>query len=46
MSDTRMNFASAPCTLRVRRHHERRCGMHLFTVELPEAKLPKLLSKV
>ena len=29
------------------RHHERRCsGMHLFTVEVPEAKLPKLLSKV
>jgi hypothetical protein len=27
--------------------HERRCsGMHLFTVEMPEAKLPKLLSKV
>jgi hypothetical protein len=35
----------SPCTLRVRRHHERRCGMHLFTVEVPEAKLPKLLRK-
>jgi hypothetical protein len=40
----RMDFASA-CALRVWRHHERRCsGMH-FTVEVPEVKLPKLLSK-
>jgi hypothetical protein len=33
-------------THRVWRHQERRCGMRLFTIEVPEAKLPKLLSKV
>ena len=45
MSDTRMDFASAPA--------RSACGVitsgvrdHLFTVEVPEAKLPKLLSKV
>ena len=42
MSDTRMGFASAPA--------RSACGVvtsgAAFTVEVPEAKLPKLLSKV
>ena len=44
MSDTRMDLLKPQHAPRVA--SSRAAAAHLFTVEVPEAKLPKLLSKV